>query len=1168
MNCGIALATAQNAEEAKAGGLNLDRYIPPELLTKLNSAQAHGGMAGERRVITILFCDIKGSTAAAEQLDPEEWTEIINNAFEHMIRPIYKYEGFVPRLMGDAILAFFGAPIAHEDDPQRAVLAALDIQSNIEPYSKQIREKHGIDFKIRVGINTGLVVVGEIGSDLRLEYTAIGDAINLAARMEQTAEPGTIQISEETYKLVAPFFEFKSLGESQIKGKAAPVWTFRVLAVKGTPGQLRGVEGLSSPLVGREAELALLEAQLEALSKGAGAFMAITGEAGLGKTSLIAKAHQQVMKDANINWLEGHALSYTQSVSYFPWRQVIRQAIGAQDNDTPSEVRQKLHYVCSCCSLPGGDTAFLEAMLAVESEQSLKEVSGYQGEALVQRMIDATRGYFCGLAHEAPLVIVLDDLHWMDAASLSLFTSLATLVEENPILFIGMLRPDQETASWRFVEDVHQQLHGGFRQIALEPLSQDKTKILLTSLLGAQELPSQIHTAIMEKAEGNPFFVEEIIRSLIETKQIVRENSHWKLTGEINKISLPNTLTGVLGARIDRLPEETKHILQIASVIGRSFDRRVLTAMDESRSKIEVHIQKLEQAGLIHVAQADAEAGFVFRHALVQDAAYNSILLKTRRELHQRIGNILEELYANRIEEFAPMLAHHFYAAGDARSLKYDLLAGEKAARLYANSEAATHFSRALGTAKQNVSDHAQIAQIFTQLGHVLELAGRHREALATYDEMLAFARERKEKSSELNALMAKATIYSIFSELHNSVLSEQMLVQALEVSAEIGDRVLQARLNWNLMINYLFSKRLDQAFRHGELALILARESNDREQLAFVLNDLCRLYTCRGEFEKAYAVIHEARDLWRILDNETMFVDSLGAESEARFNAGDYDKSLELSSQALAMSEKIENAWGQAYNRMLIGFVYTYQGEIGRAIQLGNEAVLLGDRASLLASTIGTRSDLAWLYGCYGAIEKGLELIEEALIAAETKQPDWKDLPLAIKVRLHLLNGDIDSAEQVPGSFPLKPISIPYARYTILICLANVEMKLARGNYDEALILVEDLLKEVATLTRPDVSEVMQTKGNILSSLGRFDEADQVLTQAWTMAEALGSKHELWPILTSLASLKFKLGETEEAKMLQKKAYKIVEEIAETLREGEMRESFLNQPRLRVLMQ
>ncbi len=375
MNCGTPLALTIGPKDggmsnAQIKNQSLDKFIPRELMTKFEAARAQDAMAGERRVITMLFCDVKGSTAAAEKVDPEIWTEIMNVIFEYMIRPIYKYEGTVPRLMGDAILAFFGAPIAHEDDPKRAVLAGLEIQEGIKEYVKEIRIKHGLEFGLRVGINTGLVVVGTIGSDLRMEYTAIGDAINLAARMEQTAVPATVQISEETYKLVAPFFDFEALGEVEVKGKAALIKTYRPLALKQSPGHLRGLEGLSSPLVGREAQLGLLNGQLEQLKIGAGSIVAVIGEAGLGKSTLIAE-----LKKSNdgYTWLRGDALSYARSVSYFPWRQIIRQSIDAHEDDSPSEVRGKLRHV------PPSDVPFLEAMLAVESEESLQVVSGFQG---------------------------------------------------------------------------------------------------------------------------------------------------------------------------------------------------------------------------------------------------------------------------------------------------------------------------------------------------------------------------------------------------------------------------------------------------------------------------------------------------------------------------------------------------------------------------------------------------------------------------------------------------------------------------------------------------------------------------------------------------------------------------------------------------------------------
>ena len=1159
MNCGTSLATTvreAGAQESGAQTQTLDKFIPRELMRKLEAARAHDAMVGERRVITMLFCDVKGSTAAAEKLDPEIWTDIINGVFEYMIRPIYKYEGLVPRLMGDAILAFFGAPIAHEDDPQRAVLAGLEIQEGIKEYAEEVRLKHGVEFGLRVGINTGLVVVGEIGSDLRMEYTAIGDAINLAARMEQTAAVGTIQISEETYKLVAPFFEFEPLGEVEVKGKSTPIQTYRVLGVKATPGQLRGLVGLSSPLVGREAQLALLIEQLDQLAKGAGAVVAVMGEAGLGKSSLIAEVKKSD-EGLRFSWLRGDALSYARSISYFPWRQVIRQSINATEEDSPAEIREKLR------SVPSNDLPFLEAMLAVESEDSIQVLDGFQGEALVQRILDAVSGHLSGLASVSPLVIVFDDLHWADEASLNLLLNLVDLTETQPILFICLLRPDKTVPSWDLIGKIQQTIGDRYHAVELEALHAEQTDVLLTNLLGMKSLPKNVRDLIVEKADGNPFFVEELIRSLIETKQIIRENSHWKAVNEDARVSLPNTLRGVLSARIDHLPELSRHVLQNAAVIGRSFDLRVLKRLTHLNGGLDSHIQHLLEASLIEPARDE----YMFRHVLIQEAAYDSILLKKRVELHHQIGEALEELNEDRIEEFAPLLAYHFYAAQDSHSLKYDLLAGEKAARLYANAEAATHFSRALEVAKRKGSDHDQLTQLYTQLGSVLELSGRYEQALENYEEMRAFGREQGEGPAELSALMAKATIYSTYTRLHDPALSERTLIEALELSREMGDRAAQAKLNWNLMLTYLFSKRLDQALEHGERALSLARESDNTEQLAFILNDLCRLYVCLGEFENALSVVHEARSLWRLLDNQIMFADSLGSEAEARFQLGEHTKALELLYEGLQLSEKNENLWGKAYNRMLISFVYFDRGEIGQAIQLSTQAILEGDQGGLVASSTSHRAELGWFYGYYGDIEKGIELADQALEIAKEKQPDFKALPQAVIVRLYLLTGDIESAKQAAGPAPLEPITIPYSRYTIIVCLANVELALAEKDYESALILAENLLEQVSPLTRVDIPAVMQRKADALIGLGKFDEAHQVLTQACSLAVEMGSKHHLWSVLSSLADMNARINKQNEADACRKKARQIVEMIADGLQEIGLRESFLSQPRVRALI-
>jgi len=764
---------------------------------------------------------------------------------------------------------------------------------------------------------------------------------------------------------------------------------------------------------------------------------------------------------------------------------------------------------------------------------------------------------------EGPLVIILDDLHWADEASLNLLLSLSELAGTHAILFICMLRPDKTVSSWDSIQTIQEKLEKQFDAIVLEPLQEGQTNAMLTNLLGVEGLPENLRTMIFEKAGGNPFFIEEIIRSLIETNQLIRENGHWKAAGAEAKISLPNTLRGVLSSRIDRLPESSRHVLQEAAVIGRLFDLRVLKRLTGLNGGLEPHIQYLTEVSLIEALLGE----YAFRHVLIQEAAYESILLKRRAELHRQIAETFEDLHQSRIEEFAPLLAHHFYSAGDARSLKYDQMAGEKSARLYANAEAATHFRRALEVARREKLEPDRVSQLFTQLGSVLELSGRFDQALEAYNGLQSFGKEQGLRAIEMKALMAKATIYSIFSQMHDSNLSEQVLKEALEISREIGDIAAQARLNWNLMLTFLFSKRLDQALGYGEAALVMARKSEDREQLAFVLNDLCRLYTCRGEFDKAHASIREARELWESLDHQVMLADSLGSEAEAYFNAGEYEQSLEYSWRALHICEQINNLWGQSYDLMLMSFSYFENGQLGRGIDAAGRSNHLADEAGLIASSISMRSELAWVYAYCGAPEKGYPLIERALQVAEVKQPAWKSFPLSAKVRMELLRGDLPAAEQTTGGELLQATSIPYARYTIFVCLANIELASARRDFAHALSLCDELLAETAPLTRVDIPEVLRWRASALVGLGRSDEAQRDLTQARARARESDSNLHLWLILSDLAEINQELGDLSEAGTNRAAARQVIERIADSLQEVGLRDPFLNQPRVRKLM-
>src|SRR5919112_1583217 len=406
-----------------------------------NQLQAPDRVEGERKYVTVLFADVVDSTGMGERLDPEQVIEIMNGAFAFLNVAVTKYEGTVARLMGDAVLAFFGAPVAHEDDPERAVRAALEIQAAAREYAEAVRRNYGVDFAIRVGINTGLAVLAVVGDEIKTEYTAMGDTTNVAARMQGVAAPGSVVISASTYHLVKELFEFERRGATMVKGKPTPIETFEVLSPRSVPGKVRGLEGegLTSPLVGRAAEFRLVHDKLEeAAHEGHGAFVAVVGEAGLGKSRLLAEVRKLAKAGSQgsrppVAWLEGRALSYEQAVTYYPSRQGIRAAIGAQEGEPPEVVREKLHRDPASVAMPEGDSQYLEVILSVESDATREAVAALEGDALVEHIAAATRGYLRTRASLIPTVIVLDDLHWADTASLDLLLRVAGLVEDLPL---------------------------------------------------------------------------------------------------------------------------------------------------------------------------------------------------------------------------------------------------------------------------------------------------------------------------------------------------------------------------------------------------------------------------------------------------------------------------------------------------------------------------------------------------------------------------------------------------------------------------------------------------------------------------------------------------------------------------------------------------------------
>jgi class 3 adenylate cyclase len=691
INCGHRLApSGVTGEPPLASPLFLDALRAPK------GAPA----AGERRIITALFCDVVRSTALAERLDPEEWREIMNRAFAILTGPIERYEGTVARLMGDAFLAFFGAPAAHEDDPQRAVFAALEILNEVKPFAEQIKGQYGLDFAVRVGINTGPVVVGDVGSQHVAEYTAMGDAVNLAARMEQAAQPGTIQIAEDTHRVVAPIFDLEDLGGIDVKGKSAPVRAYRVLAAKAHPGRLRGINGVSAPLIGRESELHQLREALAHVKAGHGQVVCLIGEAGLGKSRLIEEARKAwLLENPAYSWEYVQGSPYDSARPYGLFQKYGRDMFGIHLDDPPAVIHEKVAK--GFVGVPRASEMCQVTMEHVIASKAIRGPHDYEAEAVKQNLYGITLRAW-EHASAFPSVCVFDDVHWADQASVDLLLHVFRVTEGRPMIFVCALRPERQSPGWQIKLKAETQYPHRFTEIALSPLDAQHTDALVSALLNIADLPRDLRRLIVRLTEGNPYFIEEVVRSLIEQGIVYQTDDglRWKSSTRPEEIAIPDTLNALLVARIDRLDAETRATLQLAAVIGRTFDVRVLKAVSESAASLDLQLAALQRVELVREVTRRPDLEYTFKHELARDAAYNTILLRRRRELHRRVGEAMETLFGDRIEEHAHRLAQHFAAGGDGdKAYRYFVMAGDAAAAVSANAEAADHFAHALQAA-------------------------------------------------------------------------------------------------------------------------------------------------------------------------------------------------------------------------------------------------------------------------------------------------------------------------------------------------------------------------------------------------------------------------------------------------------------------------------------
>lgn len=628
----------------------------------------------------------------AEKLDPEQWKEIVNGAHWRVSEAVYRYGGRIAQLLGDGVLAFFGAPATHEDDPVRAVRAALEIQQAIADYGRSLAG-YVDNFQMRIGINTGLVILGNVGTDQHLEYLAVGDAVNLAARLQSAAQPGKVLLSEATARFARALFNLEDLGEITVKGKSEPVRVLQVVGLKASPERERGIEGLVSPLVGRSRELESLRTVLSDLAQGHGHIVSIIGEPGIGKSRLAEELRSG-------HWLEGRSLSYGQALAFWTIGQLVRADLGVSDGDPEPKVRaalrkrvQELFHNYESDILP-----YLAHLLGLKHQgEEAERIQMLDGETLKRQVLLAISRYFEQVANAAPTVLVFEDLHWADPSTLEALEQLLAVTDRAPLLLMLLFRPERDLPSWRIKLRVETDFAHRYTEITLAPLSATDSNLLINALLDIADLPQTTRSMIQSRSEGNPFYLEEIVRHLIDEKAIVRDDGHWRATRDITNIEIPDTLQGVLLARLDRLDEDVRRTLQLASVIGRTFLYRLLQATAEAEHALDQHLSQLQRADLVREKARRPELEYIFKHSLTQEAAYNSLLLERRREFHRRVGQALEQLFGDHKEEYYGLLAYHFDRAGEReKAVEYLLCAGDRTRLEDAHTEAIQYYHRAI----------------------------------------------------------------------------------------------------------------------------------------------------------------------------------------------------------------------------------------------------------------------------------------------------------------------------------------------------------------------------------------------------------------------------------------------------------------------------------------
>ena len=909
-----AVITVPKLEDMHA---QLQSMIPDELAQKYMTAEQQA--TGENRPITALFADISGFTPLSATKSSEAMFQLVQDCFKQLVGIVARYEGSISGFRGDGLLALFGAPILRENDAERSILAGIEMRDMM----------HSRGLEVSIGINTAMMTVGEIQTQLHSEYTAYGTDVILAARLQQNANPGQILVGAGTHRLTRRAFDFEIISDLSLKGFSQTVTAYSVLHVKAHPEKLRGIEGLRAKMIGREHEFTDIKESVDQWLSGHGQIVSVIGEAGIGKSRLVSelKTYLHTLNPGNSNspfekggWgdlknltLEGRCVSIGQPISYWPFIDILRTYFNLKEDDDPSTIAQKVTDGTKHVFPNTSDETlpFIGRLLSVRFGNELDDRLKFATpEQIRHQTLMQLRDFFRELANKQPLLLILEDLHWSDELSIDLITYLMDELSHAPLMLLCVYRPEKEQKIWKLGEQAQRKCLDRYTEIMLKRLSRLEGRLLVEELLTIDDLPDSVKNTILEKSEGNPFFIEEVIRSLIEQDMVYRDSDRWRARTEIVNINVPDTIQSVLLSRVDRLQSEARYVLQCASVIGRLFKYSLLDHLTSQERNLNSYLTEFEDRELVYEERRIPELEYAFKHALTQEATYQSILERRRKEFHHQIAIGIERLYQERIEEYYEELAQHYSKTDDAdKAIEYLIKAGKRSKLNYANESAISYYQKALEILEK--IEHPSDSHLNWKLEILSELGG-------------------------------------ICGNVSKVAESEKFFKEAIELAKELNvpPRRL-AKLYHDISMRTLFwQTKYDEALEYSKLGLEILGDDNKCAESALLNAIISLLYGYKGDGEKSSEYIKRDMEFIKDLPYDMEFTEIYAFISgDLLWHDKEPESALEWLEELEIISKKHHDLVGIAESWRMQAYILWDKGKLKEALLLNQKALELFER-------------------------------------------------------------------------------------------------------------------------------------------------------------------------------------------------------------------------------